>query len=528
MKIKEVMVDFIKKYKIESVSAFAVSVMAAYIFDLSGQSVNIYFEILNILVFVMLCSFFVDKLFIIYQDKIKEKIGKKYLINDEKKFNIIKTAIYIIVVIIEYLFYRLSMYMIYANEYLKYRSNNPDVKGYGFIIVCVFSIMLILYFIIKEKEIDIKDYLLKIFMNFLFVFLVEGIMLIGFLFLYLICEVLLGTIPYYIISRVIIFTVSMVCLMGFFVGIENVKTEHSLLSKIVVRYIMQIMVFVGFIIFYIYLIKIIMIKELPKNQVFAVCTTLFFIGLFTSLMSLAIKENTNYNKLIRFLPIAFIPALFLQIISIVLRINQHGLTANRYFCIVIIIFEIMYLIFYVLDELLKNEKVKIKNIFLIFDLLILTTFLIPKINVYEFPKIYNNIFVKQTEKEIEEKNKEHVKIHRDKYFNFSEIDISGFNKLKPWLINVYYENAEGKYFITNEKKEYDNTIIDITNIIDTLHNNVKNSKADGYKNKDIFNDFNIEIITGSNKMILKEVLLSYDEEIDKIVNLKLEGYLVTK
>ena len=121
-------------------------------------------------------------------------------------------------------------------------------------------------------------------------------------------------------------------------------------------------------------------RELPSNQVFAVCTSLFSIGLFTSLMSLGINEESKYNTAIKFLPIAFIPALILQIISITLRIAQHGMTTNRYFGVMIIIFEIVYLVFYILDELLKNEKVKLKNILLISNIFILIMFFIPKVN----------------------------------------------------------------------------------------------------------------------------------------------------
>ena len=152
---------------------------------------------------------------------------------------------------------------------------------------------------------------------------------------------------------------------------------------------MQIMVFIGFVIFYIYLIKIIAKLEMPSNQVFAVCTCLFSMGLFTSLMSLGINEVSKYNTAIKFLPIAFIPALILQIISIALRIAQHGLTSARYIGVMVIIFEIVYLVFYILDEILHNKKVKLEKVLLIASLLIFIACFVPKINMYELPFAYN-------------------------------------------------------------------------------------------------------------------------------------------
>jgi len=112
-------------------------------------------------------------------------------------------------------------------------------------------------------------------------------------------------------------------------------------------------------------------------------------GLFTSLMSLGINEVSKYNTAIKFLPIAFIPALILQIISIALRIAQHGLTSARYIGVMVIIFEIVYLVFYILDEILHNKKVKLEKVLLIASLLIFIACFVPKINMYELPFAYN-------------------------------------------------------------------------------------------------------------------------------------------
>ena len=163
---------------------------------------------------------------------------------------------------------------------------------------------------------------------------------------------------------------------------------------------------------------------------------------------------------------------------------------------------------------------------MIFDLLILITFFIPKINVYDFPNIYNSVFKKQTETEIKEFDEEYTDntITRYKGSVFPETDISGFNKIKPWIIYIYYENNEKKYFDVNKKIEYDNKIIDITNLIDTLYTNFK--KLD--QNNDVFRNINNEIMTGNNKMLITYIRVTYDKKIDKIRDLKLDGYIITK
>ena len=533
MKTKEAIIGFIKKYKIESIGVFIFSILSAIAFDVDKTKPWALFESMVIFSFIAMGTFFVDKIFSIYENEIKQKIGNK-----EHSFMMARWISYIVVVAVEYLFYIWSICLMRISNASSGNAINFTSTDYESIrsmimsasIVLTMFTMFVIYFVIKEKRISLKEYLLKLFMNSIFVFIISIIVLMGIYVLYMICEILLGTIPYYIISRIIVFLLSMIYFMGLFVSIENVDGRQSLFSKILVRYIMQIMVFVGFIIFYIYLIKIIVIRELPSNQVFAVCTSLFSIGLFTSLMSLGINEESKYNTAIKFLPIAFIPALILQIISLALRIAQHGMTTNRYFGVMIIVFEIVYLVFYILDELLKNEKVKLKNILIILNIFILIMFFVPKVNSYEFSDIYNKLFKKsqKTETVVNSNTYENKYVIRSKDFNDIEVDIKEYDKIKTFNIYVEYDKNEKKYISINEKEEYDNKTIDISNIINNLENNIKSIDGNNYLPEDVFKDIGYEIVTGNNKMIINHIWMEYNKEIEKIDHLELQGYIVTK
>lgn len=392
MKTKEVIIGFIKKYKIESVAILIFSVLSAIAFDINELKPEALFDATIIFVFIAAGTFFVDKVFSVYENEIKQKLANK-----EHSFKMAKWISYLVVVAVEYLLCIWGTYLInkasLLSEKINYFSSAKYESIYFMItsatIVLAMIAMFIIYLVVKEKSLPLKEYLLKLFMNSLMVFISCLVVLAGIFVLFLIYDMLLGEIPYYIISRIIVFLLSMISAMGILVSIENVDGSQSIFSKILVRYIMQIMVFVGFIIFYIYLIKIIAMRELPSNQVFAVCTSLFSIGLFTSLMSLGINEESKYNTAIKFLPVAFIPALVLQIISIALRIAQHGLTSARYIGVMIIIFEIVYLVFYILDEILHNKKVKLEKVLLIASLLIFIACFVSKINMYELPLAYN-------------------------------------------------------------------------------------------------------------------------------------------
>lgn len=395
MKTKEAIIGFIKKYKIESFAVFVFSILSAIAFDIYETKARGLFEAISIFAFIAVGTFLVDKVFLVYENEIRQKLGNK-----ENGLKMAKRISYLVVVVVEYLLctwaaYLMQVAAINGGSEL-YSSGDKFDSIYVLVVASTIVIgmllLLIIYFVIKEKKLSLKEYMLKLFMNSIFVFILCCVVIAGIYVLYIICEILLGTIPYYIISRIIVFLLSTISFMGLFVSIENVDEKQSLFSKILVRYIMQIMVFIGFIIFYIYLIKIIVKLELPSNQVFAVCTTLFLIGLMTSLMSLGVNEESKYNTAIKFLPIAFIPALVLQIISLALRIGQHGLTMTRYIGVMIIIFEIVYLVFYILDEILKRKKVSMEKVLLIASLLILISCFVPKINMYELPEICNKTF----------------------------------------------------------------------------------------------------------------------------------------
>ena len=248
MKSKEVIINFVKKYKIETVAVLAISFISAALVGMNKIPSRV-FEFLCVLIFVAMGTFLVDKIFDIYEDVIREKIKEKNNLDSEetikKKTLIVKTSIYIIVIIIQYLLFRLSFKLLITSNTISFRYDDEHINfmSYSALIVAVISTSLISYFAIKDKKISVKDYLLEVFINFLFVFLVECVVLVGILVLCFICEVLLGEIPYDIIRRIFVFMISIITLMGFFIGIDKASKDHSLFSKILVRYIMQIMVF---------------------------------------------------------------------------------------------------------------------------------------------------------------------------------------------------------------------------------------------------------------------------------------------
>ncbi|MBP3201554.1 MAG: DUF4153 domain-containing protein [Lachnospiraceae bacterium] len=252
--------------------------------------------------------------------------------------------------------------------------------------ITAWSIFLVCYFIVSKKEIGLAEYTQKIFINQIIISILNLVMLIGTGILFFICNALFKYDNWMRLTEIIMIESIVVNYIGLFISLENVERDENIVIKVMIKYIMCIMVMIGFVFFYIYLIKIIITKELPSNQVFLVCTILFTLGLSTALMGRSFDEGTIYDKIIKYLPMAFIPAFVLQVISVVLRINQYGFTTMRYMGVMILIFEIAYIVLYIF------KYNKLKYIYIVGIIIIIIMTYIPIINITQFPDFYNSLF----------------------------------------------------------------------------------------------------------------------------------------
>ena len=152
-----------------------------------------------------------------------------------------------------------------------------------------------------------------------------------------------------------------------------------------------------------YIIKIIFLRDIPSNLIFRILSALFIIGLPVWTMILSFKENTTLDKINRKLPLLFIPFIILQIYSIGTRILSNGITELRYLCLMLIIFEIVYIIIYL------TKKEKVSRILLVFLALTVISTIAPYINMFTISNLsqYNNlkIYKQKTEYSEEEKTK---------------------------------------------------------------------------------------------------------------------------
>lgn len=129
------------------------------------------------------------------------------------------------------------------------------------------------------------------------------------------------------------------------------KENRSKFVRGFVMYVLMPLVLAAFAIIYLYIFKIIATRHMPSNEVFSICAQLFAMGAVIWTMADSYRESNEkdsgggglYEKLIRNLKYIYAPFILLECYSIGVRIGQYGLTQERYFAVMFIIVQVIYI-----------------------------------------------------------------------------------------------------------------------------------------------------------------------------------------
>ena len=138
------------------------------------------------------------------------------------------------------------------------------------------------------------------------------------------------------------------CLLGSGVLYAQIRPERErpAFFNVIVRYLLTGLLTAAFVIVYLYILKIIITRVMPSNEVFRILAGLFIIGLPIWTLAGTYDEKDPLIRIAVRLPYLFIPFLFLQGYAIRQRIAAYGLTPLRYLCLVLMLFEVIYIIVY--------------------------------------------------------------------------------------------------------------------------------------------------------------------------------------
>lgn len=329
---------------------------------------------------------------------------------------------------------------------------------------CICLVCFILYFLTKKSKLSSEKYLVYVVQNHIIMAFIYGIVANGLIYVVLLFTFLIiGNAEHGIFA-------SEILLFGFFyapeyiriitrLGVKEDKTYR--LTEIVSKYILKGIVITAFAIIYIYMAKILITWKIPSNEIYRILASLFVVGCPIWTMSNVFTEKRSK------LPLFFIPFVFLEIFSLVMRVYYNGLTPVRYLGFVLIVLEIVYIILYCF------KKEQISKILFVMAIATVCSTIVPFINFYDLSIA------------AQEKN---IKVYLEKD-NLSEVEkgrvYSAYDYLSSEEGNSSYKSYKFD-IISNEDKKvisswggYTSTAKDVE-YVDLV--NKKDIRVDGYKN----------------------------------------------
>lgn len=237
----------------------------------------------------------------------------------------------------------------------------------------------------KGSEESFSVYLVKAFGKCFVAGIIYMVLNIGILLLALMIEELFNgdmEIIYMPLFAIILGLYFAPCVISAFVS-EN--EEEPALIKLLIKYVMLILCLLAYVIIYIYILKIVILWQIPSNSIYAILTALFVISILVSYLCTAYEKNTVLQKIAYGMPIAFIPFLFLQSYAVIIRIVQHGFTPSRYFGVLFLVVEVVYIMVYLVGYF-KKKNTNMSVIMLVMAGLILVGGVLPGTNGISFSK----------------------------------------------------------------------------------------------------------------------------------------------
>lgn len=260
--------------------------------------------------------------------------------------------------------------LIFNEHFAKYVTTTTRILiGYLFIIF-----LISIYVIIRKSKVDFKEYILKVFANVFnsiitYLVLNLGLTLITVIFV----ELLLDSWGY-ILPRIQILLLGLFYIPALINSIWDVKEkEVNTFFKGLVKFVLLPLVSIAMLIIYMYIIKILVLRQLPSNVIFRILAGIFVVAFPVWNMAENFKDNNKFiEKLTKLLPYFYMPFILLEIYSLYARILEFGITPVRYFGIVFIIIQVIALILTVVK---KGEK--LSHTFIYMAVLVLIAFVLP-------------------------------------------------------------------------------------------------------------------------------------------------------
>ena len=149
-------------------------------------------------------------------------------------------------------------------------------------------------------------------------------------------------------------------------AVSDTSEDNAAFTKKFVSYVLLPCVWIAMFVIYLYVVKIFVKQEVPSNEIFSICASLFAIGMPIWMMASGfVEEKTlRYAKLISITKYIYAPFILLEIYSMSVRVKAYGLTEQRYAAWMFVLLQIIYILWekiYALYARLAGRKKTYNN-----------------------------------------------------------------------------------------------------------------------------------------------------------------------
>ncbi|MFR8117095.1 MAG: DUF4153 domain-containing protein [Clostridia bacterium] len=237
-----------------------------------------------------------------------------------------------------------------------------------------------LFKVIKNSGLELSKYCTRAFKNLFGTGVIYGILVVGFILIMTIAISLLTSgKDYEPVMRAQIAIFGLFLVPATLLSITNTEGESSKFIEAVISFVLLPLTSLATIIIYIYMLKILALRQIPQNSIYRIIAGLFVVAFPVWVMTYEYKQKNKFVEVFsKIMPIAFIPLIGLQVYSIGARIGENGITPVRYMGVMFIIFEIIAIVLSIV-----NKRKYLTNAVLVAAGLMAISTILPVVNMKE-------------------------------------------------------------------------------------------------------------------------------------------------
>lgn len=214
-----------------------------------------------------------------------------------------------------------------------------------FYIAC--TVLLAIYVLLRQQQLDLPHCIGRIIFALLRAVGVYLVLNIAVILILEIIDALLVDIDTF---RVELNIQLMLSALAYFptclLAVSDTSEDNAAFTKKFVSYVLLPCVWIAMFVIYLYVVKIFVTQEVPSNEIFSICASLFAIGMPIWMMASGFVEekSSRYVKLISITKYIYAPFILLEIYSMSVRVKAYGLTEQRYAAWMFILLQVIYIL----------------------------------------------------------------------------------------------------------------------------------------------------------------------------------------